>query len=253
MKLQSFSLAILLSVGLVGVAQAAVVGESSDIGNIVVGSTGSLGPTHPNSGVGFGVNTLYNGAIVAFSGFNGYADGNGVVRLSPYLPGLPASHAGIGYANYKQVPTQDVWFGEWNAEAKDASGKRLGTVDPATHTVYYNGKDADTSVPSTGTANYSVQGVNNYNGSNLLSGTFTANFATKQLTGSLSDSSRTFNLGTATINNDATISGSNASWTTNPSAGAGTVSGQFYNSQSSLAGIATFNNNVHDVAFGGKK
>ena len=151
------------------------------------------------------------------------------------------------------MPTQDVWFGEWNAEAKDASGKRLGTVDPATHTVYYNGKDADTSVPSTGTANYSVQGVNNYNGSNLLSGTFTANFATKQLTGSLSDSSRTFNLGTATINNDATISGSNASWTTNPSAGAGTVSGQFYNSQSSLAGIATFNNNVHDVAFGGKK
>ena len=86
-----------------------------------------------------------------------------------------------------------------------------------------------------------------------MSGTFTANFATKQLTGSLSDSSRTFNLGTATINNDATISGSNASWTTNPSAGAGTVSGQFYNSQSSLAGIATFNNNVHDVAFGGKK
>ncbi|MCM8510802.1 hypothetical protein J0904_01695 [Acinetobacter bereziniae] len=252
MKLQSISLAVLLSIGLVGAAQAAIVGESSDVSKIEVAATGSLGPTHPNSGVGFGIKDFYNGTVVAFSGFNGYADGNGVVRLNPYLPGLPPTHAAIGYANYKQVPTQDVWFGEWNAEAKDASGNRLGTVDPTTHTVYYNGKDADTSVPSTGTANYSVQGVNNYNGSNLLSGTFTANFATKQLTGSLSDSSRTFNLGTATINNDATISGSNASWTGGPSGG--DVSGQFYNSQSSLAGIATFvGNNTYDVAFGGKK
>ncbi|TNL46620.1 Slam-dependent surface lipoprotein [Acinetobacter bereziniae] len=252
MKLQSILLATLLAAGLMATAQADVVGGTSNVNRIKVGSTGSLGPTHPNSGVGLGFTSLYNGMIVAFSGFNGYADGNGVVRLNPYLPGLPASHAGIGYANYKQVPTQDVWFGEWNAEAKDASGKRLGTVDPATHTVYYNGKDADTSVPSSGTATYSVQGVNNYNGSNLLSGTFTANFATKQLTGSISDSSRTFNVGRARINNDATISGSNAFWVGGPSRGK--VAGQFYNNQTSLAGIATFTgNNTYDVAFGGQK
>ena len=252
MKLQTISLAVLLSVGLVGVAQAAIVGGTSDETKIVVGATGVPGTNHPNAGVGFGIKSLYNGAIVAFSGFNGYADGNGVVRLNPYLPHLPPSHAGIGYVNYKQVPTQDVWFGEWNAEAKDASGNRLGTIDPATHTVYYNGKDADTSVPTTGTAVYSVQGVNNYNGSNLLSGTFTANFTTKQLTGSLSDSSRTFDVGTATINNNATISGSNASWVGGPSGGK--VSGQFYNNQSSLAGTATFvGNRSHDVAFGGKQ
>ena len=50
MKLQSISLAVLLSVGLVGVAQAAVVGETSDGTKVLVGSTGSLGPNHPNSG-----------------------------------------------------------------------------------------------------------------------------------------------------------------------------------------------------------
>ncbi len=117
MTLQSISLAVLLSIGLVGAAQAAIVGESSDIGKIVVSSTGSLGPTHPNSGVGFGIKDFYNGAVVAFSGFNGYADGNGVVRLNLYLQGLPPTHAAIGYANYKQVPTQDVWFGEWNTQS----------------------------------------------------------------------------------------------------------------------------------------
>ncbi|MFW1800798.1 Slam-dependent surface lipoprotein [Acinetobacter nematophilus] len=252
MKLHSISLAVLLSIGSVGVVQGADIGESSDNFKIVVGSTGSIGPGQSVAGIGFGIKDFYNGIVVAFSGFQRYADVNGVVLLSPYLVGAPPYHERIGYSSYKQVPTQDVWFGEWNAEAKDANGYRLGTVDPWTHTVYYNGKDADTSVPSTGTANYSVQGINNYNGSNLLSGTFTANFATKQLTGSLSDSSRTFNLGTATISNDATISGSNASWVGGPSGGE--VFGQFYNSQTSLAGMAMFAGyRAYDVAFGGKK
>ncbi|MDC9588647.1 transferrin-binding protein-like solute binding protein [Xenorhabdus sp. XENO-10] len=146
------------------------------------------------------------------------------------------------YIDIGQVPNAEVYFGEWAQKKPDKSD--------VTHTVFYLGKDVTTNMPKNGTATYSVKGLSQYNGSNLLSGELVADFDSQKLNGSLSNNS--LNIGIdANINDDAGFSGKA---TANGSIN-GTTDGKFYgDSASSLAGIAKFDSDRNkDTAFGGNK
>lgn len=241
MQLKQISLAIITSLGVVVSAHAAIGNGQSDNTHLI------LSPT----AVQAGVKGVLGGTTVDFAHFKMLgADANDVYHFSGSDIPVP-SHQGLGVWDFKQVGSNSIYFGEWATELKDSSGKYTKQADAATHTVFYTGDNADQSITSTGTANYSVSGLNN---GNHYTGTYTADFGANTLTGSLSNGTSTFNLGDATINaSNATISGNNASWSGALTATDGNVSGQFFNSQQDLAGIATFADNTKDIAFGGSK
>ncbi|WP_237386008.1 Slam-dependent surface lipoprotein [Xenorhabdus sp. Sc-CR9] len=146
------------------------------------------------------------------------------------------------YIDIGQVPNADVYFGEWAQTTPDKSD--------ITHTVFYIGKDVTTNMPNSGTATYSVKGLSQYNGNNLLNGQLVANFDTKKLEGSLSNDSLKIGIN-ANINDNAEFSG-NA--TANNSI-KGITDGKFYgDSASSVAGYTKFDGDrSKDTAFGGTK
>ncbi|KDE38770.1 hypothetical protein ADINL_2784 [Nitrincola lacisaponensis] len=245
MKKQVIASSLLVAMAafsLVGQAQAAVVGGSSNTNQIVAGESQVNGGPHTAGLAGIAAASININLAVDFVGLTGYSSfANDVYSLGG------GGHGGMGAFNFAQVGSDDVWFGEWSE-----------STDNSTRTVYYSGADADTSVPSSGSATYNVVGINNYDGNvnSLLNGTLTANFGTSTLTGSISNSNGlTIDLGTANINTDASISGANATavefgvtMETN-----GAVSGQFYNGHSSLAGLVDFAGTQYDTAFGGSQ
>jgi len=236
-----------------GMASAAVVGESSNTSYVKVGAATVNGGPHTSGGAGIGVNGTGINNLVDFQALTNYGtESNGVNSLSfsyDFNPGTDTDHSGLGVFNFSQVGTNDVWFGEWSAS---------GVSGDATRTVYYSGADADTSVPTTGSATYTVVGINNYDGTadSLLNGTLTADFAAATLTGDMtSTDGYTVDIGTATIASNASVSGSNATATQSGSLVAynGDVSAQFYNGQADLAGLVDFAGTEYDTAFGGSK
>lgn len=269
-KLSVIALSLAVTVA-AGSAQAdPFVGQSSNTSNVQVGKSDVQGGPHVRDRAGISVNSTGLGNEVDFQGLttyttkanstvdwnkDGVSDGTQLVhKLNFPYTGAPESHDSMGVFVFAQVGSQDVWFGEWSA---------YGTSGDATRTVYYIGNGADTAVPTSGSATYSVVGINNYDASanggngNLLSGTFTANFAAGTLTGSIANSASGYavNLGSATINSNASISGNSAFATQAGSlvASSGSVSGQFYGSQTALAGLVDFSGTQYDTAFGGTK
>ena len=249
-KLQIIS-AMALTVALIGNAQAGVAGGSSS-SSIVVGDSTVSFPPHTAGLAGISVPATAASGLVDFQGLTAYgtADSNGIYTLSfPYV-GAPTSHNDLGVFNFAQVGTADVWYGEWSP---------TGEVVDANRTVYYSGANADTSVPSAGTATYDVTATNNYylSGNDLLTGTLTADFGAATLTGSMTNSLYGINIGTTTINSDASVTGAGTASATFlgfiPVASGGDVSAQFYNGQVDLAGMVDFNDTLLDTAFGGTK
>jgi hypothetical protein len=225
---------------LAGQAQAAVVGGSSNENQIVAGESQVNGGPHTAGLAGIAAASININLAVDFVGLTGYSSfANDIYSLGG------GGHGGMGAFNFAQVGSDDVWFGEWSDGA-----------DSSTRTVYYSGADADTSVPSSGSATYTVVGINNYDGTadSLMNGTFTANFVANTLTGFMSSvSGNAVDIGTATINSDASITGAGtadglfgSTFVTG-----GNVSGQFYNGQASLAGLVDFAGTQYDTAFGG--
>ncbi|WP_339649184.1 Slam-dependent surface lipoprotein [Halopseudomonas pelagia] len=235
----------LLSVS--ALSQADIVGTESYNTYVEVGeSTVNAGP-HNDELPGIGVYTIGLSDKVDFAGLSLYSSvSNGVYTLSAPIDVDEPDHSGMGVFNFAQVSGANVYFGEWS---------QTGTSSDSSRTVYYVGDDTGTSVPTSGTATYSVNGINEYSGSNLMSGTFTANFATNSLSGSLANSGLAVNIGSASFDSAGNISSSNAS--ANGSAGVvtnGSVTGNFFGSDAAaLAGIATFSNRDYDTAFGGTK
>lgn len=245
MKKQVIASSLLVAMAafsLAGQAQAAVVGGSSNENQIIAGESQVNGGPHTAGLAGIAAASININLAVDFVGLTGYSSfANDVYSLGS------GGHGGMGAFNFAQVGSDDVWFGEWS-----------DGVDSSTRTVYYSGADADTSVPSSGSATYSVVGINNYNGTagSLLNGTFTADFGANTLTGDMSNSNGlTIDIGTASINSDASISGSNAtaSFFSATVSSNGAVSGQFYNGHSSLAGLVDFAGTQYDTAFGGSQ
>lgn len=237
--------ASLLSVS--ALSQAAVIGAESDDTNIEVGTSNIPFGPHTAGLPGVGVYTTGKGAKVDFAGLSAYSSqSNGVYTLSAPIDVDEPDHSGMGVFNFAKVSNANVYFGEWS---------QTGASGDSSRTVYYVGDNTGTSVPTSGTATYSVAGINDYSGSNLMSGTFTANFGTNSLTGSLSNSSLAVDIGSASFDSAGNISSTTA--TANGATGVvtdGQVSGNFFgNDAAALAGIATFNNRDYDTAFGGTK
>ena len=116
-----------------------------------------------------------------------------------------------------------MWFGEWSGRRGGFNNRQVFRWRPRRHH------------PASGTATYAVAGLNRFNGSNLLSGTFAANFGTGKLTGGLTGGGQTLAI-SANINSaDASFAGTavaNGSVT-------GNSQGQFFGANAAtLAGIA---------------
>lgn len=237
------------TLALAGGVQAAVEGASSNTSYVKVGASDVSAPPFHTAGLaGISVQATDITKPVDFQGLSNYGtESNDVYTLNFPYSGTPEDHDNLGVFNFAQVGSSDVWFGEWSA---------YGTSD-STRTVYYSGADADTSVPSSGTATYSIVGINNYDGTagSLLSGTFTADFGAGTLEGTMASTTAAVNIGTTTINSDASVTG------TGTAAGnfngtlvtGGDVSAQFYNGQADLAGLVDFSGTDYDTAFGGAR
>ncbi|EPJ45955.1 MAG: hypothetical protein OFPII_22950 [Osedax symbiont Rs1] len=249
-KLQIIS-AIALTIAFAGLSQAAVVGSSST-SFVTVGESNVNHPPHTPGLAGIEIPATLGLGIVDFAGLTQYGtiDSNGIYTLSFPYTGAPKSHQDLGVFNFAQVGTADVWFGEWSPS---------GTVNDTQRSVYYVGSNADTAVPNSGVAKYSVTATNNYylSGNDLLTGTLTADFGAAQLTGSMTNSLYGINIGTTTINSDASVTGAGTATATMlgfiPLASGGNVSAQFYNGQVDLAGMVDFNGKLLDTAFGGTR
>jgi len=244
MKRMSLTLSAVAVAMLAGAAQAAVVGDQSDNTYVEAGvSTVNAGP-HVAGRPGIGVYTMGTDRKVDFQALQTFApaDANGVSSL--VSPITPPSHSGMGVFHFAKIAGHNVYFGEWSQSAPT----------DGTHTVYYAGDNAGTTVPASGTATYTVAGLNQYNGSNKLNGTLSANFGAGQLSGSLSNGSVTVNIGTAAISGTG-FSGSGASASVGGATVAtGGVSGQFFGANAAaLAGVTRFDDRLYDTAFGGTK
>ncbi|KZN12506.1 Slam-dependent surface lipoprotein [Marinomonas sp. TW1] len=234
---------------------AAVVGASSNTSYVQIAASEVNGGPHTSGLAGISIEATGLGTEVDFQGLTAYspADANGVNQLNYAYDSeeAPATHASLGVFNFAQVGTSDVWFGEWS---------KTGDTTAASHTVYYSGADADTSIPGSASVpvdvTYSVKGINNYDSTNLLSGEFDATFygVAGTLEGYIENSSGfKVDIGNATISSSAAISSSDAvaSDSSGTLASSGTVSGHFFNSHEDLAGIADFTGTAYDTAFGG--
>lgn len=231
-----------LALGLSGMAHATESGQSY-FGDITVGGTTSTSPDHPGTvgAPGVGVTAFYGGAMVSFSSLTSMvsADGNGIYTITPAM--MPPSHAALGYFDFAKVSGEEVYFGEWSQN---------GTTSDPTRVVYYSGDDTGTTMPTTGTAAYTVKGINNYNGSNLLTGTLNANFGTGNLSGTMSRTGLSIAINASINSADASFSGAAVA----NSSAIGTSEGHFYGADAAaLAGIAKFANRDYDTAFGGAK
>ncbi|RMH90738.1 hypothetical protein EBB59_09800 [Lysobacter pythonis] len=256
-KFSTLALA-LLAIGMIGSAQAEdqFVGGSSNTKNVVTGKSVGNGGPHKPGFAGIGVRTLYNLKIVDLQGVAklsipyGTSDGVSVYSLALPVVNLPGSHLGMGVFSFAKVGAGDVWFGEWST-----NGSIGGFTD---RTVYYVGDKAGTTMPTGGSATYAVKGINKHNtlGTNLMSGTFTADFGANTLSGSIANSDLKVtinaNISGSGFNGTATAMSTN---TSTPNGASGSSQGQFYGNQAAaLAGMATFaGGSQYDTAFGGNK
>ena len=183
-------------------------------------------------------------------------DKNGVTVANLYrmtgawhlIPKMP-DHSHLGRLSYSKVGNMDVYFGDWSAVPSGAAVGAKGT----NYTAFYSGTGRTTNLPTTGTATYTVKGVNQYHTQNtaLLNGTLKADFGKRTLNGEMK---RT---GLNVAINNATINTAQASFEGKATANkvAGTTHGHFFGNQgAAIAGVADFGrNHAYNTAFGGTK
>lgn len=230
-------------------AQAEVASRQSYCCQIVVGGSEAQ---YANELDGAGVPAVsirgYEGGVkIPFETLNSLkpVDANGVTRLTPSA--LPSADVTPGYFNFKQVSSQQIYFGEWS---------QTGLKNDPERVVYYAGDNSGRVLPAV-PVTYAVQGISNYTGSNLMSGELTANFgaAVSGVTGSLANSQLKVEIN-ALINGIWFDGGATAiDPATNERLSSGWSKGSFFGAgeTSSVAGIAHFGNRDFDVAFGGVK
>ena len=183
-------------------------------------------------------------------------DRNGVTVANLYrmtgawhlIPRMP-DHSHLGRLSYAQVGNLDVYFGDWSNVAPGAAVGTKGT----NYTAFYSGTGRTTNLPTTGTATYTVKGINQYHTQNtaLLNGTLKADFGKRTLNGEMKRA------GLNVAINNATINTAQASFSGKATANkvAGTTHGHFFGNQgAAIAGVADFGrNHAYNTAFGGTK
>ena len=168
------------------------------------------------------------------------------------IPNMP-DHSHLGRLSYSKVGDLDVYFGDWSAVPSGAAAGTKGT----NYTAFYSGTGRTTNLPTTGTATYTVKGINQYHTQNsaVLNGTLTADFGKKTLGGELKHSGLTVAINNAAIKTtEASFSG-NATAKDAKTTVAGSTRGHFFGNQgAAIAGVAEFGrNHTHNTAFGGTK
>lgn len=253
--LKALGLGLAVSAVMAGTAQAQVVGGSSDTSNVKIAASTVVGGPHTAGKVGIWVPNLTSTQYVDFQGLQSVlgTDANGVTTFIN-TTGTVTDHSKYGRFDFAKVSGQDIYFGEWS---------QTGSATAGDHTVYYGGTGASSSVPSSGSATYSVKGISDYQNRGILTGTFTANFTGSggTLTGSLANAASTYgvNIGTATIATSGTFTGGGATATGSGGttlASSGLVTGRFFGTNvDALAGLVSFSgtNRQYSTAFGGTK
>lgn len=184
-------------------------------------------------------------------------DKNGVTVANLYrmkgivwdnIPRMP-DHSHLGRLSYSKVGNMDVYFGDWSAVPSGAAVGTKGT----NYTAFYSGTGRTTNLPTTGTATYTVKGINQYHTQNtaLLNGTLKADFGKRTLNGEMKRTGLTVAV------NNAAINTTRASFEGKATANkvAGTTRGHFFGNQgAAIAGVADFGRNSElNTAFGGTK
>lgn len=184
-------------------------------------------------------------------------DKNGVTVANLYrmkgivwdnIPRMP-DHSHLGRLSYSKVGNMDVYFGDWSAVPSGAAVGTKGT----NYTAFYSGTGRTTNLPTTGTATYTVKGINQYHTQNtaLLNGTLKADFGKRTLNGEMKRTGLTVAV------NNAAINTAQASFKGKATANkvAGTAHGHFFGNQgAAIAGVADFGrNHAYNTAFGGTK
>ncbi|WP_455813433.1 Slam-dependent surface lipoprotein [Pseudomonas graminis] len=235
-----------------GVAQATVTGATSASSNLIVGTAtaGTVGMA------GAGVVGQLESKITSFDHYalapfknavnSSYSfSGKGLAAM-----GAPATHSGLGVWTFAKVGSNDVWFGEWDAEGTTTGSKVAGT-----HTAFYVGENGAvaTTLPTTGPVTYAVKSINRGISATaaLPSSTLTANFSTKTAS---STGDIAFTGGTITTSaSDVKLAASGVSVASVSGTG-GALKGNFYGTgASSVAGVVSFTDRNKDTAFGGTK
>lgn len=151
--------------------------------------------------------------------------------------------------NFSKVSNHQIYFGEWWNPTSQADNN-------PSRTMFYIGDSDSRTLPRQDVI-YAVRGINNYDGTNLLSGDLTASFssAAPRLTGSLSSGFLEVSL-QANINAaDASFKGSAEAL--NPSnrqvLSSGDTQGHFFvnDTVTALAGFAQFKEKELNTVFGG--
>ena len=158
-------------------------------------------------------------------------------------------HSHLGRLSYAQVGNLDVYFGDWSNVAPGAAVGTKGT----NYTAFYSGTGRTTNLPTTGTATYTVKGINQYHTQNtaLLNGTLKADFGKRTLNGEMKRTGLTVAVNNAAINTaQASFAG-----TATANKVAGKTHGHFFGNQgAAIAGVAEFDRNpAYNTAFGGTK
>lgn len=216
--------------------------QSGPLTTMSVGPTDAIqyGPHKTVAGEpGVGISGIGGGKKIGFASLaRGVADSNGIHTIQ-----TNNAHRDMGVFHFAKITDANVYFGDW---AKTTS------VTDATHQTYYVGKDVTTTLP-TDSATYTITGISQYSGSNLLSGSFDVDFSQKKIDGSLANSQRTVELENGnlyTANNQVTFSADAKEGSTS-----GVVEGAFFGESAEvLAGVVVFSSDhTKDIGFGGAK
>ena len=258
MKLNQIALALVATLGVAGATHAAV-GNGQSYG----GTSGDGLLTLSDTVVEVGVDGQLSNATTDFDHFNFYIDlglagghnaTTDVYHFSgsdlSWIPSFAPDHTGLGVWSFKEVGSQDVWFGNW--------AKEIGTTetpDNTTYTTFYIGEKGDvaTTVAIDASATYSVETLENFNNTSALpTSTFNVVFGTgAEITSATGDIAFT----NAAIAADGSFVKSGGVSVTSTSLTNGNLEGQFYgDTAQAVAGIVTAGTNTADtsnVAFGG--
>lgn len=209
---------------------------------VIVGETQATGGQH--SGVagapGVGLASIFGGKTIGFSGFKSFAKEN-AQDVNVLAASSNGHRSEMGEFHFTQVANAEVYFGDWS---------KTGVAGDSTHTAFFSGKDATESVPTSGQAEYTLAGINQFDGPDKLNGVFTADFATKEYTGSLKGESLNI-----AIKGDILDKGQFVGTAIANQSISGQSEGQFFGTNAEVvAGITTFkNDHSKDTAFGGSK
>lgn len=249
--MKNLSLAVLtiaLSTSVFSASATTISAQSQKYGvdgvEVIVGDTQYASGSHAGTigDPGIGLQPIFFGTRISFASFKARATENehGVYELAA---STSAHSANTGKFNFTQVANAEVYFGDWS---------KTGIDGDATHTAFYSGKDVTESLPNSGQVEYTIAGINQFDSSGKLSGTFNADFDTKEYTGSLSGQELNITMSGDILEQEQYQF--NGTAIANESI-VGHSYGNFFGADATeVAGIVSFGSeHIKDVAFGGSK